>query len=380
MLGKRLVKGEYAVLAAPGGRAKSSIAVAWACSLASGRNLVGERVHGGPKRVLYISTEDDAVELERRFYAAMLAHQLTPAELANIQVLGVDTVRLTLTTGADRAPTINPIGISALQQYVDAAKADVVIMDPLAPLIPVGLNDNGLIAGLMAQMKALAVQRDFALLIVHHFKKGGDGSAEAVGGASAIVNHARAAYTVDTMGEREAAGFGVMPSERWRVLRVTDLKLNLAPPAGDADWLNLESVTLPNAAPPDYPNGESIQAVTPFKPPPIGMAGVGKFDALDTARIEAEFIGKVRDAQNANRAFYVTKQGAKASGVPAAVNALADVVHGVTGRPPLDCDALAEPILASLLARGVIAEAPIPTPTRHKRRGFVVGPNAQGET
>ncbi|WP_082558062.1 AAA family ATPase [Methylobacterium sp. Leaf361] len=83
VLGNRLVRSEYAVLAAPGGRAKSSVAIAWACSLASGRNLVGERVHGGPKRVLYVSTEDDAVELDRRFYAAMLAHQLAPADLVH---------------------------------------------------------------------------------------------------------------------------------------------------------------------------------------------------------------------------------------------------------------------------------------------------------
>ncbi|MGX9983685.1 AAA family ATPase [Methylobacterium fujisawaense] len=379
VLGTRLVRSEYAVLAAPGGRAKSSVAIAWACSLASGKNLVGERVHGGPKRVLYISTEDDAVELDRRFYAAMLAHQLTPADLANIQVLGVDTVRLTLTTGADRAPAINPNGLAALQQYIEVARADVVILDPLAPLIPVGLNDNGLIASLMAQVKALTVQGDFALLIIHHFKKGGDGSAEAVGGASAIVNHARAAYTVDAMGEREATAFSVMPSERWRVLRVADLKLNLAPPAGDTDWLHLESVILPNAAPPDYPNGESVQAVTRFKPPSIGMAGAGKLDAADAARIEAEFVRKVQEAQNANRAFYATKQGAKTSGVPAAVNALADVLRSVTKRPPLDCEALAEPMLTALLARGVIVEAQIPTPTRHKRRGFIVGPNAPGE-
>ncbi|WP_157862118.1 AAA family ATPase [Methylobacterium sp. Leaf361] len=291
-------------------------------------------------------------------------------------MLGVDTVRLTLTTGADRAPTINPGGLAALQQYIEAARADVVILDPLAPLIPVGLNDNGLIASLMAQVKALAVQGNFSLLIIHHFKKGGDGSAEAVGGASAIVNHARAAYTIDVMDVRDAAAFGIMPSERWRVLRVTDLKLNLAPPAGETDWLNLESVILPNAAPPDYPNGESVQAVTRFKPPPMGMATSGALDPAHVARIEADFLAKVREAQNAGRAFYVTKHGAKSSGIPAAVSALADIIRGVTSRTTRDCDALAEPILAGFLSRGLVEDAQITNPNRHKRRGLVIGPNA----
>ncbi|MCJ2061891.1 AAA family ATPase [Methylobacterium sp. J-088] len=376
ILGYRLLRGEISILAAPGGRGKSAVAVAWACSLSVGRKLVGEYVHGAAKRVLYISTEDSTEELNRRFYAAAQAHGLTPADLAGIQVMGVDIARLNLTTASDRGvPIISPAGLQTFTEQLAAFQADVVVLDPLGPLIPVGLNDNGLVASLMAQLKALAVQHDFALLILHHFKKGSDGTAEAVGGASAIVNFARAASSIETMSEREASAFGILPSERWRHLRVTDLKVNLAPPADAADWLTLSSVTLPNAAPPDYPLGESVQAVVPFVPPPVGAA-TNTIDATQRVAIEAEFTRRVREAQTAGRAFYCTRQGATAAGMPVSSDVLAEVLCSVTGRALMDCKRLAEPILTDLMARGVVAEAQIATANRHKRRGLVAGPDA----
>nr|WP_129545677.1 AAA family ATPase [Methylorubrum zatmanii] len=374
VLGHRLLRGEITILAAPGGRGKSAVAVAWACSLAVGRRLVGEYVHGTPKRVLYISTEDSTEELNRRFYAAAKAHELTAADLAGVQVLGVDIARLALTaTGERGTPTMSLAGMQELRGLLADAEADVVILDPLGPLIPAGLNDNGLVASLMAQLKALSVQGDFALLILHHFKKGSDGSAEAVGGASAIVNFARAAFSVGAMSDREAGAFGILPSERWRHLRVTDLKVNLAPPVDAADWLTLSSVTLPNAEPPTYPHGESVQAVVPFVPPPTGSAAAATLDAAQRSAVENAFTRRVREAHEAGRALYCTRQGAAAAGMPTPCDVLAEVLGGATGRPLEDCKRLAEPILADLMARAVVVEAQITTANRHKRRGLILG-------
>ena len=97
VLGSLLLRGEVTILAAPGGRAKTALAIAWACALSSGRDLIGDRVHGIPKRVVYVSTEDSTAELRRRFWAAAMAHSLTNSDLANIQIIGVDGVRFTLT-------------------------------------------------------------------------------------------------------------------------------------------------------------------------------------------------------------------------------------------------------------------------------------------
>jgi hypothetical protein len=70
VLGSYILRNEVTVLAAPGGRAKTALAVAWACSLSSGKNLVSAHVHGAPKRVVFISSEDEGTELERRFEVA----------------------------------------------------------------------------------------------------------------------------------------------------------------------------------------------------------------------------------------------------------------------------------------------------------------------
>lgn len=373
VLGHRLLRGEITILAAPGGRGKSAIAVAWASSLAVGRRLVGEYVHGAPKRVLYISTEDSTEELNRRFYAAAQAHKLSAADLTGVRVLGVDVARLALTaTGERGAPTISLAGMKGLRELLADAEADVVILDPLGPLIPVGLNDNGLVASLMAQLKAVAVRGGFAMLILHHFKKGSDGSAESVGGASAIVNFARAAFSVAGMSDREAGAFGILPSERWRHLRVTDLKVNLAPPADEADWLTLSSVTLPNAEPPTYPHGESVQAVVPFVPPPTGAAAAATLDSAQRAMVEAKFIGRVREAEGAGCPLYISPQGAQSAKQAPAIDILAEVLSGVAGRPLVDCGRLATPILADLRERGAVAIVEVKLAGRRPRQGMIV--------
>jgi hypothetical protein len=301
VLGSLLLRGEVTILAAPGGRAKTALATAWACSLSSGRDLIGNRIHGPAKRVVYVSTEDNRAELQRRFRAAAMAHSLTSSDLANIQIIGVDGVRFTLTGGTERAPTVNQNGLAALARLAGEKKADVLILDPLGPLVPSGLNDNGLMGGLLLGLKQAAVGGNFALLILHHFKKGADGSAESISGASAIVNHARAALTIESMDDKAAEAFGVWPGDQYRWLRVVSLKANLTPPADSDDWLHLASVTLQNAEPPDYPYGDSVQAIVK----PIGGPTATRLDPSVQAAIKREFVKCVRaaDTDEAGHAF-----------------------------------------------------------------------------
>jgi hypothetical protein len=106
----------------------------------------------------------------------------------------------------------------------------------------------------MRALKQLANEFDCAVLVLHHTRKGGEpGSAEAISGASSIVNLARRAIMVVPMTKEEAAIFGILPSE--------SAKSNLAPPSNDCAWYKLESIRLPNADPPIYPTGDNVQAV-----------------------------------------------------------------------------------------------------------------------
>ena len=99
-----------------------------------------------------------------------------------------------------------------------------------------------------------------AVLLVHHFRKGGiAGDADAFRGASALVDAARAAVSLSVMSEREAEAFNVPPDRRRFHVRADNAKLNLAPPPDRAVWLELRSVELPN--------GDRVQAAARWEPP-----------------------------------------------------------------------------------------------------------------
>jgi AAA domain/Bifunctional DNA primase/polymerase, N-terminal/Primase C terminal 2 (PriCT-2) len=281
-VGTKLIKGEVSVLAAKGGWGKSAYATTLLCSAASGDEFLNEVVWGGPKQCLYINSEDDTDELQRKFIAAVRHHNLTRAQLQNIMIRGVNTPgHETLTTGDDSAPRVNEAGITALDQIITRACAEIVILDPLGTFCPAGLNDNGVMGQVMLRLKRLAKKHNCAVLVVHHTRKDGDlTNVDAIGGASAIVNQARVALMLARMSAEESKNFkGVLPSEVWRYFRIVDAKTNLAPPASSTQWYQLVSHELPNAAPPTYTKGDGVQVV----------------DKLDPAKLSASPLGSVAD-------------------------------------------------------------------------------------
>jgi hypothetical protein len=283
-VGTKLIKGEITVLAAKGGWGKSAYSVTTACSAASGRNLLNEVIWGGPKRVLYINSEDDTDELQRRFLAAARHYKLTNLNLQNIMIRGVNTPgHETLTTGDESAPRVNEAGITALDQIITKARAEIVILDPLGTFCPAGLNDNGVMGQVMLRLKRLAKKHNCAILVVHHTRKDGDlTNVDAIGGASAIVNQARVALMIARMTPEESKNFkGVLPSEAWRYFRIVDAKTNLAPPVPSTQWCQLVSHELPNAAPPTYAKGDGVQVVDKVDPLTLSISPVTS--AIDQA-------------------------------------------------------------------------------------------------
>src|SRR5262249_170108 len=112
-VGTKLIKGEVAVLAAKGGWGKSAYATTLVSSAASGLDLLNEVIWGSPKRVLYINSEDDTDEVQRKFIAAAQHHKLTRDQLQNIMIRGVNTPgHETLTIGDESAPRVNEAGVT----------------------------------------------------------------------------------------------------------------------------------------------------------------------------------------------------------------------------------------------------------------------------
>jgi hypothetical protein len=268
LYGVDLIRGEITVAASPGGAGKTSLALGMAVSIATGRALLGERIWGGTDlKSLYINAEDSGVEMRRRTWAFCLQHGITEQELDRLYIAGTDDARVKalsfLRTIDKSSLVLDAAGLKRLEELVISLRPDLVVIDPLVVLCGGGnINDNAAMSLVILELKRLAIKLDCAILIIHHTRKGGEpGSAEAVSGASAIVNLARRAIMPVTMTEEEAVKLKVWPSQRYAYFKVVDAKSNLAPRSDDTPWYRLNNITLPNAEPPTYEHGDGVQAV-----------------------------------------------------------------------------------------------------------------------
>ena len=270
LYGTYLIRGEITVLAAPGGAGKTALATGLAVEIATGMELLGEKIRKAHElKVLFINGEDGRSEIERRVMAFFLAHAhkirlQSPDRLFVAGANDARVQRLSFLRTTDRnSSMLDRTGFDALEAALEALRPDVLILDPLVAFCGGGnMNDNAVMSLVIRELKRLATKFDCAVLIVHHTRKGpDDGNAEAISGASATVNLARRAIMPVPMTDKEATQFGVLPSERFRYFKLVDAKSNLAPRSANSPWYRLHSVELPNAEPPVYPYGDNVQAV-----------------------------------------------------------------------------------------------------------------------
>ncbi len=266
LYGVDLVRGEITLLASPGGVGKSSLALGMAVCIATNRELLDERVWGQELKALYINAEDSALEMRRRFWAFCLKHNVAEQDLSRLSLLGADdwrVHRISFLRTEKGASVLDSAGIAFFELLLEELRPDLVILDPLIALSGGGnLNDNAAMSLVQRELKRLASRFDCAVLVLHHTRKGGDlSSAEAIGGASAIVNLARRAVMAVPMTLEEASELGLLPSQRAGFFKTVACKSNMAPRSHDAHWYQLCSVTLPNSDPPTYMFGDGVQAV-----------------------------------------------------------------------------------------------------------------------
>ena len=267
LYGVDLVRGEITLLASPGGAGKTSLALGITVCLATGREVLGEKVWGrDPFNSLYINAEDGREEMLRRSCAFCQQHGITEQELDRLHLIGADSMQVQrlkfLRTAGTNSSALDEVGFTHLDNLLTSLRPDLVVIDPLIALCGGGnINDNAVMSLVMRELKKLAIKYNCAVLIVLHTRKGGDlTTADAISGASAIKDLARRAIMPVTMTEVEAKAYSLLPSERFRYFRLVDAKSNLAPHANEA-WYRLENQELPNAELPTYPHGDRVQAV-----------------------------------------------------------------------------------------------------------------------
>jgi hypothetical protein len=173
--------------------------------------------------------------------------------------------------------------VEALIEELRRRRVTLLVVDPFVKSHRLEENRNEQIDFAAALWSRVADAAGCAILLVHHFRKGGiAGDADAFRGASALVDAARAAVALRAMDQQEAERFGIDEGERWFFIRADNAKLNLAPRPLDATWLQLRSIELPS--------GDHVQAIARWRP-----ASVFKDLSLAASADLIEQLGSPRD-------------------------------------------------------------------------------------
>lgn len=349
------VIGHVSVLVAPGSFGKSAVAVAMALSLAA-KPVLGSKVYGSPRKVLFLSQDDDSDEMWRRVVAAETHHDAAFGD--RLAMLGMDDLAklhpggLHLNRDEGSKKRIDADGFARLDGLIQRHKPGVVVLDPLLGFCPAGVNDNGCMTAVMGKLQEMASRLKVAMLVLHHERKGArdDTDAEAAMGAASIINKARVGLRLVRMTPVECQTYGVLPWDAWRHISINDAKVNLAP-AGARRWFTLVGVPINNGTP-DYPEGDTVQTVEPWAPVATGH----EFD-LSTLRAVVTCIAcGTRDDRGAAAPF---SPASARKGTRLFAKAIADVLRPGWGGRSMDAKqeaAMAAAAVAAVVARGWVRE------------------------
>lgn len=293
---RRFVSGTVA----PGGVGKSSLIIAEALAISTGRALLEVPVQERAN-VWYWNGEDPREEMDRRLAAACQHYAVQPQEIEGrlfidtgreVPIIIAEKVRDTLTVS-------RPV-IEDMEATIRENDIDVVIIDPFVSSHSVGENDNGAIDRVVKEWAGIAERCNCAVELVHHVRKAvGDHTytVEDARGGSALIGAVRSARVLNVMSQDDADKAGIEPEHRRLHFRVDNGKANMAPPMERAVWRKLVSVGLGNGKDYGLINTEDhVGVVTAWEMP----------DTLHDVR--AEHIEKVVAAVRENPDYRVDVQ------------------------------------------------------------------------
>jgi hypothetical protein len=264
LYGRHLVRQFVSCTFAPGGLGKSSLVLAEALALVTGRPLLGVK----PPRKLRVwvwNGEDPRIEIERRIAAACIYYGITAEDIGD---------RLFFDSGREQPLVLAQMEVGGAKvaepvfgSVVEAIKAggfDVVIVDPFVASHRVVENDNGAIDLVAKTWGKIADETNCAVELIHHTRKtnGAEATAEDGRGAGSLLAAARSARVLNGMTEREAERAGIADKRR-TYFRVDDGKPSMAPPADESEWYQIVSVALCNGdGDPFGSDGDSVGVAT----------------------------------------------------------------------------------------------------------------------
>lgn len=247
--GTHLIRKYVSVTVSPGGIGKTSLTIAEALSMVTGRPLLGEKP---PRRlnVWLFNAEDPRDEMDRRIMAAATHYKLKPKDLDGLFLDSGREQEIVVARDDKRGVIIQEPIVDAVIDQIVRNKIDVMVIDPFVSTHAVSENDNGAIDRVAKLWGYIADVTNCAIEVVHHVRKseGRDVTVEDARGAVSLLAAARSARVLNRMTDDQATAAGVPRQDRFSYFSVSRGKANLAAMNGSMEWRHLVSVALNNGA------------------------------------------------------------------------------------------------------------------------------------
>jgi hypothetical protein len=263
LFGRHYVRKAIGATVGGGGRAKTTLSLLEAVSMACGRHLLtGEQIT--PLRGWHVNGEEDQDELDRRVTAICQRYGVTEAQCGGrLFVQSVRDKPIRFATMVGNTPRLNRIALDQFEEEIRTKQIDVFMIDPLVSFHSIPENDNGSMDLLLKEgLAGIASRTNSAGEVFHHPGKAKPGQAETTvedaRGASAIIWAVRSARVLNFMTVEEAAKLGIGEDERRLHIRTANGKANMGP-LGKASWFKLDVEKLVNR--------DEIACASPWKPP-----------------------------------------------------------------------------------------------------------------
>lgn len=253
VLGRSLIIGYLTLLVSPPGVGKTTLVLAQAIAICTGKNITGHDIAEVGKVWLH-NNEDDNDELKRRLAAILQHFNLTINDIRNKLVLSSGAERPLMIAKTDReGNVVRQPDVAACIDFIKNNEIKVFITDPFVETHNVEENSNEQIKEVAMLYREIARQANCAVLLVHHTSKpqqassdGHAGNMNTARGASSLLGVARVVQTFYGMSHRDADKFGLGEEDRHRYVRLDDAKANLSLISANATWYERVGVTIGN--------------------------------------------------------------------------------------------------------------------------------------
>lgn len=211
LLGKHIRRGFISITSAAGGVGKSSLLLREIVSMVTGQKITHEDVYYPSLKVVMISEDPMADEMEHRLSA------LVEVDLGLDWSQYEDRFRIGRLSGstklfAEEHGTVVPTKFYDLLMQTEM---DVLVIDPLGGVLGIEEDNNSAISQAMTYLADLAQNCGCGIELIHHSTKegrkaiNGEDINSAVRGAGAITDRVRSARTIRSMTEKEATAYDV---------------------------------------------------------------------------------------------------------------------------------------------------------------------------